>query len=82
MPAETEIKHVHVFDSEVYLMQFQDRYFGKPVNSGAVVMECECGKRRTFTPSDGQPTKAFWGVDMGSPNPHPESQPPHLAWKE
>lgn len=73
-------KHVHVFDSELYCLRY--RYSSPPRYTGAVELGCACGKQRTFTPSDGQPTKAFWGFDMGSPNPPLPSQPPHLAWED
>ena len=92
----SEVKHVHIFDSEVYCLRYgssvptrgayapreTDVMIHQKRYSGAVELGCACGKQRTFTPSDGQPTKEFWGVDMGSPNPPLDSQPPHLAWRE
>lgn len=80
MSEQTEVKHIHVFDSEVYCLRY--RYSSPRRYTGAVELGCACGKQRLFTPSDGQPTKAFWGVDMGTPNPPLDSQPPHLAWRE
>jgi hypothetical protein len=82
MPTETEVKHVHVFDSEVYCLRYQDSSRHPIRYSGAVELGCACGKQRTFTPSDGQPTKEFWGFDLGHPNQPLPSQPPHLAWKD
>ncbi len=81
MSAETAIEsHVHRFDSAEFTLRFQDSSRGTVRYSGAVELACACGKRRLFGPSDGQPTKAFWGADFGTPNPWPESQPQHLAW--
>jgi hypothetical protein len=87
-------EHIHVFDSEVYCLRYQaptprrgvyaptasDGMIPPSRYSGAVELGCECGAVRTFTPSDGQPTKEFWGSDMGQPNPALPSQPPHLVW--
>jgi hypothetical protein len=72
--------HIHVFDSDIYILRYQDSPRRPTCYSGTADLGCECGARRTFTPSDGQPTKAFWGFDMGQPNPPLPSQPPHLAW--
>ncbi len=80
MSSQTEVKHVHVFDSEVSALRYASHQ--TMCYSGAVDLGCTCGAVRTFTPSDGQPTKAFWGFDWGSPNPPLASQPPHLAWKD
>jgi hypothetical protein len=68
--------HIHVFDSEVRIL----RYTVRGVPNGVVDLGCTCGATRTFTFSDGQPSKEFWGVDIGKPNPPLPSQPPHLAW--